>query len=56
MLKASVPGGWPAKCHFGTGVGKRFAERGGGGVTERGSRDRAFINWQSEDQAWLRTE
>ena len=35
MFKESVPGGWPAKCHFGTGVGKRFAERGGG-VSRRG--------------------
>ena len=25
----------------------------GGGVKERGSRDRALIKWQSEDQSWL---
>ena len=28
--------------------------RGGGGGRERGSRDRALLKWQSEDQSWLR--
>ena len=34
----------------------RKARGGRGGVRERGSRDRVFIKWQSEDRSWLRNQ
>ena len=54
LLMMRFFGRWEKGLLWGEGVIRAPLPKGGGGGMERGSRDRTLLNWQSEDQSWLK--